>query len=116
MNTKAKEITTVVLDTRADQKVRVMRLIGMILIAAILLTTVAFAEADYGQKGGEWVLTQIFWVALVVIAVGFIGLLLKRNFTLMAIEGVVGAIALVVIKDPQKLKTMGDAIWGVFGV
>lgn len=94
-----------------NKKIKTMRFIGMVLIAAIIIAIPAFASADFGKQGGEWILDQIFWVGLVVAAIILIKFFLAGNFTKMLITAAVAAVTLVVVDDPQRLKILGDTIW-----
>jgi len=84
----------------------------------MLLTVPALAGAPpagpaIGQSIGEWVLAQIFWVALVAIVIVIIKLLLTRNFVAMGITVVIGAVALVIIETPQRIQAIGNAIFSL---
>ena len=98
-----------------DRHIKVLRFIGFLLIAAILLTAPVFAgqPANYGENAGRWVLDQIFWIALIATVIVLVKLLLARNFIAMLISGVACAIALVIIREPQQLETIGKTIWSL---
>ena len=101
---------------RMDGHIKALRFIGFLLIATILLTAPAAASTgapNYAQNAGQWVLDQIFWVALIASVVVLVKLIIARNFMAMIITGAGCAVALVIIDDPNKLKAVGDAIWSV---
>jgi cell division protein FtsW (lipid II flippase) len=97
-----------------DKKIAVLRLIGFALIAVILMTSTVFATTDaanFGKNAGEWLLAQIFWIALIVVVVVLIQMLLSRNFVRLLITAVVSAVALFVISNPQRLRDIGETIF-----
>ena len=62
---------------------------------------VAFASSgNYGQNGANWMLDQIFWVALVAFIVGVVTTI------------IVGAVVCYFIKNPTTLSDIGEKIMG----
>lgn len=67
--------------------------------------------ANYGEKAGTWILDQIFWIALVTLALVLVGCLIKKAWVAAIITGIGGGIILVFIKNPKLLETIGSNIF-----
>ena len=80
-----------------------------------IFTTPVFAEPppNYGEKLGTWLTEQIFWIALVVVAVVLCGLLLRRAWVPVLVTGILSAIVLYVIRDPSILTSVGESLFGI---
>lgn len=94
-------------------KLKVWKIKLMLSAAAFCLWFNGFyclADANYGEKAGNWILDQLFWVGLVVMAVILISCLLKRAWVGALITAVAGAVILVFIKNPQLLSNIGQNI------
>lgn len=94
----------------SDPKVK--KVIYYFLLACMLLPTrvqVAYA-VDYGKKASDVATDQLFYVALILIAVALIGTLIKRNYigALSVIIG--GGIVVYFIKNPEKIANIGESI------
>ena len=71
---------------------------------------VAFASSgNYGQNGANWMLDQIFWVALVV---GAVVMAAKKNTIGVVTTIIVGAVVCYFIKNPTTLSDIGEKIMG----
>lgn len=74
------------------------------------------AENTYAKAGAEWILDGLFWVVVVCAIAGISFSIIKRNLT-GALSTVLGAaIALVIINDPNILKSLGDTLKGILGL
>ena len=72
---------------------------------------VAFASSgNYGQNGANWMLDQIFWVALVAFIVGAVVMAAKTIGVVTTI--IVGAVVCYFIKNPTTLSDIGEKIMG----
>ena len=90
------------------------KLIKMFLIAAAFVLAVpnyAFAGTNYGENFGKYALDQLFWVAVVLIAVALIGSAIKRNVVGIVVSIIIGAVVIGFIGDPTGIKTVGQDIW-----
>lgn len=67
-----------------------------------LCSTMNVYAADYGKKAGTWILDQIFWIGLVVLAIALISCLIKKAWIAAVITVVGGGLVLVFIYDPSK--------------
>ncbi|MCL2034676.1 MAG: TcpD family membrane protein [Oscillospiraceae bacterium] len=88
-----------------------IRFIGMILIAAILLTNVVFAATNYGENAGTWLIQNIVWIAGIAVAIIAIKLFFSGNIIKMLIVLAVGGIVIFIVMDPMRLQTIGETIW-----
>lgn len=68
------------------------------------------AGANYGEKTGNWILDQLFWGGLVVVAAMLISCLLKRAWVAAIIIAIAGAVILAFIKNPLILSNIGQNI------
>ncbi|MDK2919619.1 MAG: hypothetical protein PWQ37_2352 [Candidatus Petromonas sp.] len=92
------------------------KIIKTVLIVSLILamtTVTAFAENTWAKNTYDWVKDGVWWFALAVIAWIAVKLLLKKMFAQFAGFAVLGAIVLVVIDDPVKLKTLGTTLWNI---
>ena len=72
---------------------------------------VAFASSgNYGQNGANWMLDQIFWVALVAFIVGAVVMAAKKNTIGVVTTIIVGAVVCYFIKNPTTLSDIGEKI------
>ena len=74
---------------------------------------VVFASGNYGQNGANWVLDQIFWVALVAFIIGAAVMAAKKQTIGVVTTILVGAVVCNIIKNPTTLTDIGDKIMGV---
>lgn len=85
-------------------KEMILSVTTMVYSNGILLT------AAYGQNAANWLLEQLFWVALVVFAVGIIAMAAKKNLTGALVLFLVGALVLAFIKNPTLMSDTGNKI------
>lgn len=71
--------------------------------------SVCFASENYAQNGAEWLLKQLFWVALCAVLYVMLKLFIARNFVAGLVTLVVGGIVLFFIKNPETIETIGEA-------
>ena len=74
---------------------------------------VVFASGTYGQNGANWVLDQIFWVALVAFIIGAAVMAAKKQTIGVVTTILVGAVVCYFIKNPTTLSDIGEKIMGV---
>lgn len=72
-----------------------------------------YASTNFGENIANWFLDQLFWIAVIIIAVALIGCLVKRAWIGAVIVGIGGAIVLAIIRAPGSLKTIGDNLWNI---
>ena len=74
---------------------------------------VAFASSgNYGQNGANWILDQIFWVALAVFVLVALVMAAKKNTIGVITTIIVGSIISYFIKHPTTLSDIGEKIMG----
>lgn len=88
---------------------------------ALLTITICFScfamngfyayAGNYGEKIGNWVLDQIFWVALIAIVFALVICLIKKAWVTIPIIIVVGGIVMVFIIDPKLVAEIGQTIY-----
>lgn len=74
---------------------------------------VVFASGNYGQNGANWVLEQIFWVALVAFIIGAAVMAAKKQTIGVVTTILVGAVVCYFIKNPTTLSDIGEKIMDV---
>ena len=74
---------------------------------------VVFASGNYGQNGANWVLDQIFWVALVAFIIGASVMAAKKQTIGVVTTILVGAVVCYFIKNPTTLSDIGEKIMDV---
>ena len=74
---------------------------------------VVFASGNYGQNGANWVLDQIFWVALVAFIIGAAVVAAKKQTIGVVTTILVGAVVCYFIKNPTTLSDIGEKIMDV---
>ena len=76
---------------------------------------VAFASSgNYGQNGANWMLDQIFWVALVAFIVGAVVMAAKKNTIGVVSTIIVGAVVCYFIKNPTPYRISGKRLWVLY--
>ena len=79
---------------------------------ALLISNSMVAFASNGQNGANWMLDQIFWVALVAFIVGAVVMAAKKNTIGVVTTIIVGAVVCYFIKNPTTLSDIGEKIMG----
>lgn len=65
---------------------------------------------DIGKNAGNWILDQIFWVGLVVLAIGLVGCLIKKAWVAAIILFIAGGAILIAIKSPEMATNLGETL------
>ena len=74
---------------------------------------VAFASSgNYGQNGANWMLDQIFWVALVAFIVGAVVMAATKKTIGVVAPIIVGAVVCSFIKNTTTLSAIGETNMG----
>ena len=92
-------------------------IIGIAILLILAFTMPAFAANGTLQTGknvGEWGLDQVWYIALLIVAVMVIKFLAKKAWVPMAIFIVLGALCLFIISSPDALKNVGQSIYNLF--
>ena len=98
-----------------SKKIKIMTFLMMLMCAFMARSTSIYA-ADIGEKAGNYVLDQVFWIILVALVI-IIGLaVVKRNISGVIVTIVIGGIALYLIKNPTALETLGTTIAKTIGL
>lgn len=97
------------------RKMKIMTVMVLVLMI-ILANTVVFAAGDWGKNTKDWVLEQVWYIALAIVGVVSVKFIAKKMWVQLGGFLVLSAIVLVVISGPEKLKDIGEIIWlKVFG-
>lgn len=100
-----------------DKMPKLETILTVMMMSFMLVTTffvpASYAAGDYGQNTYEWAKTQIFYLALVVIAFFCVKYAAKKAWAAFGGFAVLGALVLVIVDDPQKLKAVGTTIWQI---
>ena len=92
-----------------------MKKILMILLTLIASTCITFAGGieNIGQNAGGWILDQLWWVALAIIAFIAVKFLLRKAWAQLIIFLVIAGLVLFIITSPGNLKTIGETIFSI---
>ena len=72
--------------------------------------SVAFANANYAERGGKWLLDQLFWVDIIAVIIIFIKNLIARNTVASITTFIVGGLVCYFIKNPETIGEMGNTV------
>lgn len=78
--------------------------------------SVCFASEDYAKNGADWLLDQLFWVALVVVIIVMLKLFTARNFVAGVVTLLVGGVVCYFIKNPESIETIGNVVAKALGL
>jgi len=93
---------------------RAYTMIASMAIVVMACTSRVFANSPTpGEDIGKWLVDQVFWIALALVAIGLTVLLYKRAFTTAIITAVIAAIVLFIIQSPDRLVGIGGALFGI---
>lgn len=96
---------------------RMKKIIAFSFVQLALLfnySMVSFAgDANYAERGGKWMLDQLFWVAIVVVIFIFIKNLIARNTVASVTTFIVGGLICFFIKSPETIGEIGNTIASV---
>lgn len=106
------------LNQRVERKnllLKAVVIIGIALLLILAFTMPAFAagELQTGKNVGEWGLDQVWYLALLIVAVMIIKFLAKKAWVPMAIFIFLGALCLFIISSPDALKNVGQSIYNL---
>lgn len=73
-------------------------------------------DNNYAENGANWLLDQLFWVAVVVVIIIFIKNLMARNTVSSIVTIIVGAIICFFIRNPRTLETLGTVVANAIGL
>lgn len=97
-----------------ENKLNYFRSLQICFCILIATTATAFADiTDAGQNAGEWFLSQIWWIALAVVAYMFLRFLVKKAWVPAGVFFLIGSLLLAIIKYPERLSTIGDAVYNL---
>lgn len=105
--------------TQPTVKKRIANILMYLCIQFSFLFTccsVCFASENYAQSGADWLLKQLFWVALVVVIYVMLKLFIARNFVGGLVTLLVGGVVLFFINNPESIATIGDVIASAVGL
>ena len=87
-----------------------------VLLAVTIVPAYASTDNTIVRAGAQWMLDGLFWIGVCVVVFVLVQYVLKRNITGIIITVVLGAVILVIIKNPDILTSLGEMIRGVLGV
>lgn len=106
--------------TQQAPKKKIVNVITYLCIQFILIFSCCFTcfanDGDYAENAANWLLKQLFWVAVVVVVIIFIKNLMARNTVSSIVTVVVGAIVCFFIKNPTVIETIGSVIAAAIGL
>lgn len=95
------------------------KIIGARVVMAVMTFIVLFAvngfysyagAKDIGKNAGNWILDQLFWIGLVVLAIGLVACLVKKAWVAAIILFIAGGLILIVIKNPEMAANLGETL------
>lgn len=95
---------------------KLVRLCLLCVVMAVFLAVPALAANEYAEKGAQWILDGIYWVALVVIVWQLFKNVASKNISGAVIMVVLGALCIVLIVNPEVLKVLGEKLMGTIGL
>lgn len=104
--------------TTVGKKVVVIGLLVVILISLALAFAISAdaATINPGEKAATWIMDQVFWIALAVIAVVAVTFIIKRAWVPLVIFAILSAIVLVIVSSPERLQNIGEALFVILGL
>lgn len=75
----------------------------------ILINSV-YSTVNYGKNFSDWLLDNIFWLAIAATIVIFVLNVIKKNTQAAVISLILGAVASYLIKNPTVLEDIGNNI------
>ena len=97
---------------RKNEKEQKRTMQGKSIMMGISTLALFASSGNYGQNGANWMLDQIFWVALVAFIVGAVVMAAKKNTIGVVTTIIVGAVVCYFIKNPTTLSDIGEKIMG----
>ena len=95
---------------------RIISILMLVIMFSLYSLSALAAGGDFGRNAYSWLQDQVFWIALLVVAIVCIPFILKKMWMQLAGFIVLAAIVLFIISSPENLKTLGATIWGkIFG-
>ncbi len=95
---------------------RALRLFLCVAILGVFCVAPVFAANEYAEKGAQWILDAIFWIALVIIIWRLIMSIIAKNLIGSIILFLAGSLCVALIGKPELLKTVGEKLLGVVGL
>jgi|GEM_PF-2874263 hypothetical protein len=109
MSFRGKEIMS--FETRI-KLTKVCSLMLVMLIGVMMFGNVVYADAGtFGENSYNWLGGQVFYLALLMVVVIAIPFIAKKMWMQLVGFLVLASLILVIVKDPQKVKTLGEIIW-----
>lgn len=78
--------------------------------------SVCFASEDYAKNGTDWLLKQLFWIALAVVIIMMLKLFAARNFVAGIVTLIAGGIVCFFIRNPETIESIGIVIAKALGL
>lgn len=92
----------------------VVNRILVVAMTVMVSTSLVFADpSNAGQNFSSWGLEQIWYVALLIMAVVILKFVIKKAWVPLAVFVVIGGIVLVLIKTPDKILSIGTSIFNI---
>lgn len=93
-----------------DTAINILVLTFVFTLAA---TTAYAAPNSWAKNASDWIMSGVQYVALAIVAAFAVKFIAKRQFIQFAGFLILAAFILVVIYDPQKLKTIGETLYNI---
>lgn len=104
-------------DMKERMREKKAKLSAIVTMTFLTMTTPVFAagaeELQTGKNIGEWVVDQVWYIALAVCAVMLVKYIVQKAWVQCAIFLILSAICLFLISSPESLKTIGEKLFNM---
>lgn len=90
---------------------RVISVLILVIVFSLMAVNVFAAGENFGENAYTWIKAQIWFIALLVVAVICVPFIMKKMWMQLAGFLVLAAIVLYIVNDPTALKSLGSTIW-----
>ncbi|EPR12059.1 TcpD family membrane protein [Ruminiclostridium papyrosolvens] len=90
---------------------RVISVLILVIVFSLFAVNVFAAGENFGQNAYTWLQSQIWFIALLIVAVICVPFIMKKMWMQLAGFLVLAAIVLYIVNDPTALKSLGSTIW-----
>lgn len=92
----------------------IIRQIYFAICIFVATACVAFAGVENaGQNAGEWFTSQLWYIALAVVAFMLVKFLIKKAWVPAGIFFAIAGILIYVIQNPEQLQKIGESLFGI---
>lgn len=90
---------------------RVISVLILVIVFTLMAVNAFAAGENFGKNAYTWLQSQIWFIALLIVAVICVPFIMKKMWMQLAGFLVLAAIVLYIVNDPTALKSLGSTIW-----